>query len=71
MAQRVGAKIAELPPEKRQVALAIVEKSLRETVKKTNLTGPQADGFVELQMKAIRHFITEIDVSGNPRSGGA
>ena len=71
MAQRVGMHIAGMSPEKRQAALAIAENSLRETAKEMGRTGDQTDEFIELQMKAIRQIISEIDVGGSPQGGTA
>ena len=71
MAQRVGMHIAGMPLEKREAALATAENSLRETAKEMGIVGDQIDGFIELQMKAIRQVITEIDVGGSPQGGRA
>jgi hypothetical protein len=71
MAQRVGMRIAGMPLEEREAALAIAENSLREAAKEMGIAGDQMNGFIELQMKAIRQIITDIDVSGSPQGGSA
>jgi hypothetical protein len=31
----------------------------------------KVDGFIDAQMKAVRHFVTQIDVGGTPQGGRA
>jgi len=70
MAQRVGMYIEGLPLDKRDAALAVAENSLREAGKEI-ISGEQMDAFIELQMKAIRQIVSDIDVSGSPQGGRA
>jgi hypothetical protein len=71
MAQRAGMQIAALPKEQREPALVKAEQSLTKTYQEFGATGPQLEGFVKLQMQAIRHFVTEIEASGTPQGGNA
>ena len=67
MAQRVGAQIADLPVKVREVALAGAETCLRAAGSELGVAGPQLEGLVDLQMRAIRQIVTDLDVSGSPR----
>jgi len=71
MAQRVGMYIAGLPLDKRDAAFAVAENSLREAGQEMRITGEKMDAFIELQMKAIRQIVRDIDVSGSPQGGHA
>jgi hypothetical protein len=54
MAQRVGMQIAGLPQEEREPALAKAEISLRNTAVEMGIAGAQMDGWIDIQMRAIR-----------------
>jgi hypothetical protein len=69
MAQRVGAQIAELPIKVREKAFAGAERCFRAAGRELGVAGPQLDSIVDLQMKAIRQVVTDIDVKGSPRGG--
>jgi hypothetical protein len=47
------------------------EQSLTKTYQEFGATGPQLEGFVRLQMQAIRRFVTEIEASGTTQGGNA
>jgi hypothetical protein len=64
MAQRVGTQIAELPIKVREVAFAGAETCLRAAASELGVAGQQLDGIVDLQMRAIRQIVTDLDVSG-------
>jgi hypothetical protein len=63
MAQRVGVKIAELPIDVREMAFAGAERCLREAGNELGVAGPQLDSIVDLQMRAIRQVVTDVDLS--------
>jgi hypothetical protein len=63
MAQRVGVKIAELPIDVREMALAGAERCIRAAGRDLGVAGPQLDSIVDLQMRAIRQVVTDVDVS--------
>jgi hypothetical protein len=67
MAQRVGTQIAELPAKVRGVALAAAETCLRAAGSELGVAGKQLDSLVDLQMRAIRQIVTDLDVIGSPR----
>jgi hypothetical protein len=67
MAQRVGVQIAELPIDMREMALAGAERYIRAAGCDLGVAGPQLDSLVDLQMKAIRQIVTDIDVSDRRR----
>jgi hypothetical protein len=69
MAERVGTQIAELPIKAREVAFAFAERSLRTAGSELGVAGQQLDSIVEIQMKAIRQIVTDIDVGGSPLTG--
>jgi hypothetical protein len=71
MAQRVGVQIAELPSKARDIAFAGAERCLRAAGSERGVVGRQLDFIVDLQMRAIRQVVTDIDVSGSPRGGTA
>lgn len=70
MAQRVAMRIA-MPAEKRAVALATAKGSPTKTYAEFSSQGEQIQKFVDLQVKAIKHFVTEIEVTGNLQGGNA
>jgi hypothetical protein len=67
MAQRVGMQIAELPLKVRERAFAGAETCLRAAGSELGVAGQQLESLVDLQMRAIRQTVTELDVSGSPR----
>jgi hypothetical protein len=67
MAQRVGAQIAELHVKVREVALAGTETCLRAAGSELGVAGPQLESLVDLQMRAIRQIVADLDVSGSPQ----
>ena len=67
MAQRVGIQIADLPIKVREVAFAGAERCLRAAGSELGVAGPQLDSIVDLQMKAIRQIVIDIDVAGKSR----
>jgi hypothetical protein len=67
MAQRVGTKIAELPVKVREVAFAGAETCLRAAGSELGVVDQQLDSLVDLQMRAIRQIVTDLDVIGSPR----
>lgn len=71
MTQRVGMQIAAKPQEQRTKAFTVAERSLRDMAKQMGIADGQMDGFIELQMKAIRQMVTQIDVGGTPEGGNA
>lgn len=66
MAERVGMQIAELPVEVREIAFAGTERCLREVGSERGVAIQQLDFIVNLQMRAIRQIVADIDVSGSP-----
>jgi hypothetical protein len=70
-AQRLGMKIAAMPLHEREAGYAICEKSLRETARKMGIAGEQMEGFIKIQLEAIRGMVQKIDVGGNPQGGKA
>jgi hypothetical protein len=71
MAQRVGMQIAELPINARKLAFAGAERCLRQAGNELGVVGQQLDRIVDLQMKAIRQIVADIDFSGSPQGGRA
>ena len=71
MAQRVGMQIAALPLDKREEAFAKAKQSLEESARDMGIAGDQMDGFIKLQMEAIRSVVQNIDVGGAPQGGKA
>jgi hypothetical protein len=67
MARRVGAKIAKLPVTVRERAFAGAETCLREAGSELGVAGQQLDSIVDLQMKAIRQIVTDVDAFKNAR----
>ena len=65
MAQRVGTQIAELPFKVRDVAFAGTERCLRAAGIEQGVAGQQLDSIVDVQMRAIRQIVADIDVSGS------
>jgi hypothetical protein len=70
-AQRLGMQIAAMPLHERQAGYAICEKSLRETAREMGIAGQQIEGFIRIQMEAIRGMVQNIDVGGSPKGGHA
>jgi hypothetical protein len=64
MAQRVGMKIAELPVKVRDAALAGTERCFREAGSEQGVGGQQLESLVDIQMRAIRQVVADIDGSG-------
>jgi hypothetical protein len=71
MAQRVGIQIAELPSKTREVAFAGTERCLRAAASELGVAGQQLDSIVDIQMRAIRQIVTDIDIIGSPQGGKA
>jgi hypothetical protein len=71
MARRVGMRIAELPIDVRETAFAGAERCIRGAGRDLGVAGPQLDSIVDLQMRAIRQIVTDIDVSERRRFGRA
>jgi hypothetical protein len=70
-AQRIGMRIAALPLDQREEGFAIAERSFRDAAGQMGIAGNQIEGFVKLQMDAIRGWVSNIDVGGNPQGGKA
>jgi hypothetical protein len=70
-AQRLGMQIAAMPLSQREAGFAICEDTLRETADKMGIAGPQMEGFIKIQMDAIRRMVQNIDVGGSPQGGKA
>jgi hypothetical protein len=66
MAQRVGMQIAELPIKVRERAFAGAEACLREAGSELGVAGQQLESLVDLQMRAIRQIVTDVDVGESP-----
>jgi hypothetical protein len=60
-----------MPPHEREAGFAICESALRETAHKMGIAGEKMDGFIKIQMDAIRGMVQNIDVGGNPQGGNA
>jgi hypothetical protein len=71
MAERVGMQIAELPIKLRESAFTGAERCLRAAGSERGVAGQQLDRIVNLQMRAIRQIVTDIDVRGSPLGGNA
>jgi hypothetical protein len=69
MAQRVGKQIAELPIKVRERALTGTETCLREAGSELGLAGQQLESLVDLQMKAIRQVVADLDNETSRRKG--
>jgi hypothetical protein len=67
MAQRVGAQIAELPMKVRERAFAGAEICLRAAGSEIGVAGTQLDSLIDLQMRAVRQIVADIDVSERRR----
>jgi hypothetical protein len=65
--ERVGIQIGELPMKARKTAFADAEHFLRTAGNAQGLTGQRLDMFVDLQMRAVRQIVTELDVRKVPR----
>jgi hypothetical protein len=63
MARRVGMQIAELPIDVREMAFAGAERCFRAAGRDLGVVGPQLDSIVDLQMRAIRQIVTDMDES--------
>jgi hypothetical protein len=63
MAQRIGMRIAALPIEARETALAGTERCLREAGAELGVGVELLDSIVNSQMGAIRHVVADIDAS--------
>ena len=64
MAQRVGTQIAQLPFNTRDIAFAGTERCLREVGSEHGVDSEQLDSIVDIQMRAIRQVVTDIEGSG-------
>jgi hypothetical protein len=64
MAERVGTRIAELPFKARDAALAGTERCFREAGSEQGVGGQQLESIVDIQMRAIRQVVADIDGSG-------
>ena len=71
MAQRVGMQIAELPIDVREMAFAGAERCIRAAGRDLGVAGPQLDSIVDLQMRAIRQIVTDIDGQRDRRNQSA
>jgi hypothetical protein len=71
MAERVGMQIAELPIKMRESAFNGAERCLRVAGSERGVADQQLDRIVNLQMRAIRQIVTDIDVGGSPLGGNA
>jgi hypothetical protein len=56
-------RIAELPIDVCEMAFAGTERCFRAAGRDLGVAGPQLDSIVDLQMRAIRQIVTDIDVS--------
>jgi phage/plasmid primase-like uncharacterized protein len=56
-AQRTGMQIAALPLEKRAEAFSMCQEALRESAERMEIAGLQMEGFMNLQMEAIRRMV--------------
>jgi len=70
-AERVGMQIAELPIKVRGIAFAGVERRLREAGNELGVAGQQLERIINLQMKAIRQAVADVDVGGSSQGGRA
>jgi hypothetical protein len=61
MARRVGIQIAELPIKVRERALTGTETCLRDAGSELGIAGQQLESLVDLQMKAIRQVVADLD----------
>jgi hypothetical protein len=61
MAQRVGTQIAELPFRARGAAFAGIEHCLRTAGNERGVGGQQLESIVDIQMRAIRQVVRDID----------
>jgi hypothetical protein len=64
MAERVGARIAGLPFKAGDAALAGTERCFREAGSEQGVGGQQLERIVDIQMRAIRQVVADIDLSG-------
>lgn len=71
MAQRVGMRIAAMAPEQREDAFAVAERALWATAKEIGMAADKIEGFIKIQMEAIRGMVTNIYVGGSPKGGHA
>jgi hypothetical protein len=67
MARRVGMQIAELPIDVREMAFAGTERCFRAAGRDLGVVGTQLDSIVDLQMKAIRQIVADMDESQRGR----
>jgi hypothetical protein len=67
MARRVGIQIAELPVDMREIAFAGAERCFRAAGRDLGVAGPQLDSLIDLQMRAIREIVTDMDESQRGR----
>jgi hypothetical protein len=54
-------QIADLPIKAREAAFAGAERCLHAARSELGVAGPQLDSIVDLQIKAIRQIVTDID----------
>jgi hypothetical protein len=64
-------QIAGMPADQREAGYAICEKSLREAAREMGLSDARMDGFIKLQMKAIRGMVQNMDAGGASQGGTA
>jgi hypothetical protein len=70
-AQRLGMQIAAMPLHEREAGYAVCEESLCETARDMGIAGDKMEGFIKIQMEAIRGMVQNIDVGGSPQGGKA
>jgi len=69
MAQRIGMRIAALPPGEREQALASAERSLREAAEKISVPAERANALIKVAMQVVLATVSNID-SGDASEGG-
>jgi len=70
-AQRLGMQIAAMPLDKREAGFGVCERVFRETARGMGIDAEKMEGFIKLQMEAIRGMVKNIDVGGSPEWGHA
>jgi hypothetical protein len=70
-AQRIAMQIAGIAAERREAAFNSAVRAMKESAAVHGMSDAQRDGWIVIQMNAIREMAKEIDASGQPQGGHA
>ncbi len=69
--QRIAMQIAGVALDKREAAFQTAERAMNEAALVFGLSDGQRDGWIAIQMNAIREMVKQIDAGGSPQGGHA